>query len=187
MASPRDASKESILYHLNDILDRPFGYLNSADRLVEMEMAEEPVEPFLNDNLNEAIEVFQNVLNHPHAHSVDIKHEVDEFINVLKDIKKDFNDGYLDKSELANVFVLDLIPDLERIMQENAAKLEIQERFNHVDKYEGFEEALRAIGARRRRKTKRRRRKRKTKRHKKRRKTRKHKGRAVPRKSRKKI
>ncbi len=189
MGSPREASKESILYHLNDILDRPFGYLTYANDLVEMEMAEEPVEPFLNDNLSEAIEVFQNVLNHPHADRVNIKHEVDELINVLKEIKTDFNEGYLDKSELANVFESDLIPDLQRIMEENAEKLEIQERFNHVDKYEGFEEALRAIGARRTRRRKstihRKKRKiRRTKRHKKKRKSRRTKRHRKKRKSR---
>ena len=179
MERPREASENSILYHLNDILDRPFHYLGNADRLVQMRMAEEPVvEPLLNNNFDEAIELFQNVLNHPNADRLGIKKDIGDFIYALKEIKNDFNEGSLNKTQLSNLFTQDLIKDLEGYIAENAGKLQIEHRFNNVDKYEGFEEALREIGARRKTKRHRRKtrtRKRKTRRTKRRRrKTKKH-------------
>lgn len=176
MESPREASENSILYHLNDILHRPFGYLGNAHR-----MAQEPVvERLLNNNFDEAIELFQNVLNHPNADRLGIKTDIGHFIIALKDIKRKFNEGSLDKTQLSNLFTQDLIQDLAGYIRENAEKLEIEDRLNNVDKYEGFEEELREIGARRktkrhRRKTRTRKRKRKTRRTKRRRrKTKKH-------------
>ena len=172
MASPREASKRSILEQLqiiNRILD-PF---------------EVPTMDEHNNNIDEAIKRFQKVLNHPNTGRIHngrglwIKDDFTDFIDILKERKEDFRNGIFDLEETVEV-IAELNGDLETVMERFEEQLEIQHRFNNVDKYEGFDEALVAIGSKRRkRKTKRHRRKsrkskikRKTKTHRKKRKSR---------------
>ena len=169
MASPREASKRSILEQL---------------RIIEriLDPFEVPTMDEHNNNIDEAIKRFQKVLNHPntdriHRRGLWIKDDFTDFIDILKERKEDFKNGIFDLEEAVEI-IAELNEDLETVMERFQEQLEIQERFNNVDKYEGFEEALRAIGARRTRR-------RKPKRHSKKRKSKKPKRHRKKRKSRK--
>lgn len=154
MASP-ETSKRSILYQLR-IIDRilnPFGVPTMDEH---------------NNNIDEAIKRFQKVLNHPNTDRIHdgragaarlwIKDDFTDFIDILKERKEDFRNGIFNLREADDV-IAELNGDLETVMERFEEQLEIQERFNNVDKYEGFDEALVAIGSKKRRKTKRHRRK----------------------------
>ncbi len=182
MGSP-EASKRSILHHLR-IIDRilnPFGVPTMDEH---------------NNNIDEAIKRFQKVLNHPNTDRIYLvpphgrwriwlKDDFTDFIDILKERKEDFRNGIFDLREADDV-IAELNGDLETVMERFEEQLEIQHRFNNVDKYEGFEEALVAIGSKRHKKSRKpkshrrksrkpkshRRKSRKPKRHRKRRKTR---------------
>ena len=147
MASPREASKRSILEQL---------------RIIEriLDPFEVPTMDEHNNNIDEAIKRFQKVLNHPntdriHRRGLWIKDDFTDFIDILKERKEDFRNGIFDLEEAVEI-IAELNEDLETVMERYEEQLAIQDRFNNVDKYEGFEEALRAIGSKRRkRKTKR--------------------------------
>ena len=125
----------------------------------------------VNDNINEAIHFFKKILNHPNTHRIHnggglwLKDDIIEFIDILRERKEDFRNGIFDLQEAFEV-IDELNGDLEIVVERFKEELDIQARFNNVDKYEGFDEALVAIGSKRDRKS------RKPKRHRKRRKTR---------------
>lgn len=159
----------SLLHHFNDMFENNLEPLSNIDIWVEGGYTtEEDFEKMIIYHLDDSISGLEKILNHPHSNRLGLKAGTKKFIDRIKNIKNNY-EKLQSREVVGEIFKYQLQPDFQIFFRNNREKIRLQDRFNNVEKYEGFEEALTAIGHKRRKKRKtrkrkinRRRRKRKT-------------------------